>query len=205
MKGPSAGVAKSREVEPTPLLRFEDGPVAGVTFALEREVTTVGRSSSNGCMLDDPRVSRTHALIRKVPCALILTDLGSSSGTKHNDRLVVGPTVVRNDDRVGFGPIAATIVDPTSVRTLEEMTLEFVRPDTLTDPQLSRRQLEVLVLMARGLTNAAIGTALGISERTVKTYARGIYGRLEAHNRAEAVGQAYSLGMLPADQAATPR
>lgn len=52
---------------------------------------------------------------------------------------------------------------------------------------LSRREVEVVHLMGRGMTNASIGNALFISEGTVKTHVKHILKKLGAANRAEAV------------------
>ncbi len=61
---------------------------------------------------------------------------------------------------------------------------------------LTGRELEVLQLMARGLTNRQIGRRLGISEHTVKFHAGGVLGKLGARSRAEAVARAIGLGWI---------
>ncbi|MBB4314287.1 LuxR C-terminal-related transcriptional regulator [Roseospira marina] len=53
-------------------------------------------------------------------------------------------------------------------------------------PSLTRRQTEVLELLARGQTNKEIGRALGISEATVKTHVRVLVEALGAANRTSA-------------------
>jgi DNA-binding NarL/FixJ family response regulator len=55
------------------------------------------------------------------------------------------------------------------------------------DPTLTRREVEVLRLMAAGDTNARIATRLVISEGTVKSHVKHILRKLGAANRAEAV------------------
>ncbi len=55
---------------------------------------------------------------------------------------------------------------------------------------LTKRDLEILQLMARGLTNQAIASELVLAAGTVKWSARQIYGKLGVHSRAEAVAQA---------------
>ncbi|MDZ7886990.1 MAG: LuxR C-terminal-related transcriptional regulator [Mycobacterium sp.] len=52
---------------------------------------------------------------------------------------------------------------------------------------LSRREIEVVSLMAEGMSNGAIATHLVISEGTVKTHVKHILRKLKASNRAEAV------------------
>jgi DNA-binding NarL/FixJ family response regulator len=61
---------------------------------------------------------------------------------------------------------------------------------------LTPRELEVLQLMARGLTNRQIARRLEISEHTVKFHAGAILGKLNARSRAEAVARAIGLGWI---------
>ncbi len=62
---------------------------------------------------------------------------------------------------------------------------------------LSARELDVLQLVAQGLSNRQIGERLFLALDTVKGYNRKIYGKLEVKNRAEAVNKAISLKILP--------
>jgi LuxR family maltose regulon positive regulatory protein len=62
---------------------------------------------------------------------------------------------------------------------------------------LSDRELDVLQLMAEGLTNPEIGTRLYLSPHTVKAHARSIYGKLGVNNRTQASAKAKALGLLP--------
>jgi len=61
---------------------------------------------------------------------------------------------------------------------------------------LSDREVQVLVGMAGGSSNAQIGRALHISEDTVKTYARRLYTNLGVRDRAHAVSRGYQCGIL---------
>jgi DNA-binding NarL/FixJ family response regulator len=63
---------------------------------------------------------------------------------------------------------------------------------------LSGRETEVLRLVARGETNAAIGRALFISEATVKTHLLRAFSKLGVSDRTAAVTRAIELGVLPA-------
>ena len=65
---------------------------------------------------------------------------------------------------------------------------------------LSERELEVLRLIAEGLTNPEVATRLFLSPNTVKVHARNIYGKLGVSNRTQAVARARSLGLLPTDR-----
>jgi DNA-binding NarL/FixJ family response regulator len=61
---------------------------------------------------------------------------------------------------------------------------------------LSAREMQVLQLVARGLTNADIGRALFISEATVKTHLLRTFAKLGVADRTAAVTKAMSHGML---------
>lgn len=72
-------------------------------------------------------------------------------------------------------------------------------PASRTGPQpeaLSRRETEVLDLIARGFTYAEIAQQMAISVTTVQTHVRNIYGKLGVHNRSEAVFEARQYGLL---------
>ena len=61
---------------------------------------------------------------------------------------------------------------------------------------LSTRELEVLRLMAGGASNQAIAGQLVITVGTVKSHINHILGKLDVHNRTEAVARARRLGLL---------
>lgn len=52
--------------------------------------------------------------------------------------------------------------------------------------KLTKRQLEIVRLIARGLSNKDIATGLGISEDGVKFHLRSVFAKLNVANRAEA-------------------
>jgi DNA-binding NarL/FixJ family response regulator len=61
---------------------------------------------------------------------------------------------------------------------------------------LSERELEVLALIAQGLTNREAAARLFISEATVKTHLVHIYAKLDVNDRAAAVATAFERGLL---------
>jgi two-component system NarL family response regulator len=66
----------------------------------------------------------------------------------------------------------------------------------LNNPELRERELEVLGLMARGMSNSDIATALSISENTVKTHVNRILSKLGVSDRTQAVIVAIKRGIV---------
>ena len=62
--------------------------------------------------------------------------------------------------------------------------------------ELSDREIEVLQLMAEGLTNAEIGMQVHLSEGTIRNYISTILGKLQAKDRTQAVVTAIRHGLI---------
>jgi HD-GYP domain-containing protein (c-di-GMP phosphodiesterase class II) len=72
------------------------------------------------------------------------------------------------------------------------------RPDAETATQLTPRELDVLVHLARGLTNKESAVALGIAPRTIRHHIEHIYAKIGVSTRAGAALFAVRNGILPA-------
>lgn len=90
-----------------------------------------------------------------------------------------------------FDPAVAPRVLDTYRRLVAPTRQRAQRVDALTD-----REHEVLVLMARGATNAEIGAALFVGEATVKSHVGNIFTKLGARDRAAAIVYAYDHGVI---------
>jgi DNA-binding NarL/FixJ family response regulator len=77
------------------------------------------------------------------------------------------------------------------------LVMEGAAAEPARDPRaaLTGRQLEVLRLLARGLTNREIAEVLKIAEGTVKTHVMHIYEALDVTNRTEAAMRMHELGL----------
>jgi LuxR family maltose regulon positive regulatory protein len=63
------------------------------------------------------------------------------------------------------------------------------------DP-LTGRELEVLGLLAEGLSNKEIASRLVVAPSTVKQHLKHIYNKLDVHSRTQAVARGRDLGLL---------
>ncbi|MFC1402656.1 MULTISPECIES: response regulator transcription factor [Streptacidiphilus] len=91
------------------------------------------------------------------------------------------------------------LLAPTVTRRLIADFARLPRQDTPPAPALdvlTRRETEVLRLIARGLSNAEISDDLVIAEQTTKTYVGRILAKLGLRDRAQAVVVAYESGLV---------
>jgi len=95
---PPAEALKSGEV----LLVIKKGPDAGMSFALDRDMVTIGRHPESDIFLDDITVSRRHAEIRREGSVFTLLDTGSLNGTYLN-RERIESAQLRNGDEIQIG------------------------------------------------------------------------------------------------------
>jgi len=93
------------------------------------------------------------------------------------------------------------LLSPTVTRRLiEEFTARpaaAVAPSPLLD-RLTPREREVLILVARGLTNTEIAEELVVTEATVKSHLGRVLAKLEARDRVQLVLVAYAAGLVTA-------
>jgi DNA-binding NarL/FixJ family response regulator len=90
------------------------------------------------------------------------------------------------------------LLAPTVTRRLIEAYVKKPLPGSLPAvlDRLTDREREVLVLIARGLSNTEIATDLFVSEATVKTHVNRLLAKLEVRDRVQAVVLAYQTGLV---------
>jgi DNA-binding CsgD family transcriptional regulator len=86
------------------------------------------------------------------------------------------------------------VVKEVFVPTPESFAPDMARQQTL---GITARELEILSLVARGLSNREIATQLFVSENTVKTHCARAFDKLGAKRRTQAVQLGKELGLIP--------
>jgi DNA-binding CsgD family transcriptional regulator len=80
------------------------------------------------------------------------------------------------------------------VPAARSFTLNEIR---LRELGITRRELEILELIARGLSNREIAEKLFVSENTVKTHSSRLFDKLSARRRTQAVQLGKEFGLIP--------
>ncbi len=196
-------------VAPTPVAR------AGLRFLLEGEdISVVGEAGGivgldPGALLADVVVVAGEELLEEAACVVSGGDEGRAMVLLSYDERVVfklrslaagGWGLVSPDapptelSAAVVGAARGLVVLPKELaeRFVEEPAFEKGEP---IEP-LTARELEVLALLAQGLPNKQIARDLGISEHTVKFHVSGIFAKLGAGSRAEAVSLGARRGLI---------
>jgi len=85
------------------------------------------------------------------------------------------------------------------VREVPAMTAQpfVLNEDRLRNLGITKRELEILELIAQGMSNREIADKLFVSENTVKTHSSRLFDKLSARRRTQAVQIAKELGLIP--------
>jgi DNA-binding CsgD family transcriptional regulator len=97
--------------------------------------------------------------------------------------------------------LGLTLTRPAEAKLVDVPSAPDV-PFTVNDVKLRElgitpRELEILELMARGMSTREIAAALFVSENTVKTHASRLFGKLGVNRRMQAVETARTLRLIP--------
>ena len=87
-----------------------------------------------------------------------------------------------------------SLIEPAVATRVLDKLIELSHQGPATE--LSKREIEVLELIAKGTGNKLIADKLNISESTVKTHIQSIFQKLEVNDRTEAVTRALSKGII---------
>jgi len=88
------------------------------------------------------------------------------------------------------------------VVVVKEVPVPFAHPftlnkDRLRDLGITKRELEILELIAQGMSNREIAEKLFVSENTVKTHSSRLFDKLSAKRRTQAVQIGKEMGLIP--------
>ncbi|MFC5137826.1 DNA-binding response regulator [Actinomycetospora rhizophila] len=121
----------------------------------------------------------------EAPRAMIRTLVRSLASTAAGDDLVPRPA----------GPSARGSVEAVAAPEdgLYDVVVDLAAQQRL---ELSVREVQVLIGVSRGLTNADIGRRLYLSDHTVKSHTGHLFRKLGASDRAQAVSHAWRLGLF---------
>ncbi len=124
-----------------------------------------------------------HAALRGGASGFMLKDAPA-------DQLVDGIRIIANGDAVLAPSVTQALIDEIARRPVGQ-------PDAYPGiDQLTEREVDVVKLMARGMSNGEIATTLYLGEATIKTHVGRILAKLGARDRVQAVVAAYESGLV---------
>ena len=165
-------------------------------ISLGGERVTVGKSSTNLVSLNhDSTVSRVHAVLENLGFAWSIRDVGSRNGTYLNGEKISAERVLRSGDelRVGKSRLIFWEVKEGDETTASEATISAV-PAQL-PPPLTRRELEVLVVLCRPLVSddpfpaaasvRRMAQELFVTEAAIKQHLQNLYDKFAVPTEGE--------------------
>ena len=133
-----------------------------------------------------------HAkLVRASPEVVNLIDLQSTNGTFVNGQRIRA-VILGAGDEIQLGPNTVARFSCGPQTDAAGISAERARIEGI----LTRRELEVACLVARGLTNRRIARDLGVSARTVESHLDHAYNKLDIDSRAALTALLYEAGLV---------
>lgn len=167
--------------------------------------TPVDLAVVNAQLPDGCGAEITRAVLKKNPDAhiLIATDVSEENTVMQSVEAGADGYILVTDDApriadslkvmaAGGSPVSPLIARSV-LRALHSRNTAAPAPAS---DILSRRELDIMGLLAKGLTLTAIAEILSISEHTVTTHVKKIYKKLNVHSRGEAVYEARQLHLI---------
>ncbi|TMQ10563.1 MAG: FHA domain-containing protein [Deltaproteobacteria bacterium] len=165
----------------------------------------IGRGPDAGLAIDDPLVSRAHALLLAVPDGLRLSDLGSRHGTLLNGERLVEPRLLGSGDVIAVGNALLVVRRPIRIDAAPSVTEPPMLVRRLTE-ELSRiaeyeRELSLVVARSAdhdaGALVAAISGRMRVIDAAAPLGGRFVGVLLPERGSDEALGFARELAALP--------
>jgi len=182
-------VALTRRLDPDVVLMDVQMPVMNGIEAT-REIVALGREDSSRVV-----ILTTFDLDEYVYEALKAGASGFLLKRTPAEDLVAGVRVVAEGEALLAPSVTQRLIENFRSRPDTASARDASELDDLTD-----REREVLVLVARGMTNGDIAAHLFLSEGTVKTHVKRIFSKLGLHDRTQAVIIAYEVGLVRAGE-----
>lgn len=173
-----------------PVLVGIDEQTTGIVVAVEGTVA-IGRGDTLAVCVPFEGVSRRHAELSVEGGEVRIRDLGSTNGTAVNGA-EVAEVVLQPGDRIQLGSVEFEYRIESRAGLLELRDRARARKLVA---QLSPREREVALAIAKGLKSAEIAKLLHISTRTVNTHLEHIYERLELRTRTALAGLVARAGL----------
>jgi pSer/pThr/pTyr-binding forkhead associated (FHA) protein len=158
------------------------------SVALDSKELAVGASEENALVIEDPKVSRLHALLERFDAGWTVRDLGSRNGTFVNGERIVGSRVLHNEDQIRLGE---TLLVFRTRQPVGAKSTQAAEPP----PELTPRERDVLRALCRPLATgdvftepaslARIAAELVVTEEAVKQHLRNLYGKFGLHEQAD--------------------
>ena len=178
-------VTLTRRLDPDVVLMDVQMPVMNGIEAT-REIVALGRGESSRVV-----ILTTFDLDEYVYEALKAGASGFLLKRTPAEDLVAGIRVVAEGEALLAPSVTQRLIETFRSRPDAATQRDASELDDLTD-----REREVLVLVARGMTNGDIAAHLFLSEGTVKTHVKRIFAKMGLHDRTQAVILAYEVGLV---------
>lgn len=196
------------------LLRTQDDlAVSGIASGVADAAALVARSCPDVVLMDyeladGTGVDATVEVLRRCPTAKVVMLTSFSDDAVLLSSIEAGCSGFVTKHRAGREVIDAVRAAAAGEALISPALLARLLPRLRRDPirrasTLTRREIEVLELLAEGLSNQAVAERLRVSLNTVRNHVQNVLTKLGAHSRLEAVAAAVRQGLIDRDVASS--